>query len=526
MQAVEGNVGTLREETHKLRAELDRERQQNQELDKEKTELEKRVEILEGQIAWFKNRLFGRKSEVLSEEERQQLRLFDEAESALQEAERELSETVIVPSHTRVRPKRRPLPEGFPREDNLVDIPDSEKRCACGATLMRIGQEVSEKLDVIPPQVRVIRTIRPKYACHVCEGSGDEGKPAVRIAAAPAALIPKGIATGGLLAHIVTGKFCDDLPLYRQEKQFQRIGVDLSRRTMADWMIRCAGASDALMEILREWCRAGPFLQLDETPVQVLKEPGRANSTKSYMWVARGGPAGSVVILYHYAPSRGAEVVEEILGEYEGYVQTDGYGAYDAVCEGRVRVVHVGCWAHCRRVYVDAKKKSTKAGSADEAIGMIGKLYAVERQRSSHPDEEEFAEWRRKQVEPVLEKLHGWLETKRKQILPGSAVGEAIQYTWNQWPKLVRYLEHPAMTPDTNAVERAIRPFVIGRKNWLFCGSPRGARASATLFSLVETAKANGLEPYWYLRRLFEGLPTAKSRADYLALAPFANPKD
>jgi transposase len=225
--------------------------QENAQLRRENAELTKRVGILAEQNEWLKQRFFGRRSEALSEEERRQLKLFDEAEVAAAEPDSTQGQTTLVrvPEHLRQQPKRRPLPQGLPREEVIIDIPEEQKRCGCGATLVRIDEETSEKLDVIPPQLRVIRTIRPIYACHACEGSGDEGRPAVRIAPMPPAIIDKGIASAGLLAYIVTGKFCDSLPLYRQQKQFARIGVDLSRRTMADWMIAASEACAPLMKL-------------------------------------------------------------------------------------------------------------------------------------------------------------------------------------------------------------------------------------------------------------------------------------
>ena len=252
-------------------------------------------------------------------------------------------------------------------------------------------------------------------------------------------------------------------------------------------------------------------------------EQGRADTTLSYMWVARGGPPGEPVLIYHYAPSRGAPVAAEVIGDYHGYVQTDGYEAYDRVC-AREGVSHVGCWSHARRGFTDAKKAtgntSKKAGAADQALAFIAKLYAAESLRQSTDALDAFNEARRAQVEPVLEKLRGWLERKADQVLPRSALGQAVNYALEQWPKLIRYLHSPELTPDTNAVERAIRPFVIGRKNWLFSGSPRGATASAALYSLIETAKANRREPYLYLRDLFEKLPLAQTPQDYQALIP------
>jgi transposase len=312
------------------------------------------------------------------------------------------------------------------------------------------------------------------------------------------------------------------LPLYRQQSQFARIDVDLSRSTMADWMLATAAACQPVMEAMQRKLRSGPVLQVDETSVQVMGEEGRADTTRSYMWVARGGPPGEPVLIYHYAPSRGAPVAAEVIGDYQGFVQTDGYEAYDRVCL-REGIVHVGCWAHARRGFTDAKKagkESKKAGAADQALALIAKLYAAESRRDDYADTDQFNQARRAEVEPTLENLRAWLERKSDQVLPQSALGQAVRYTLEQWPKLIRYLDSPELTPDTNAVERAIRPFVLGRKNWLFSGSPRGATASATLYSLIETAKANRLEPYRYLRQLFEKLPLAKTHDDYANLVP------
>jgi transposase len=518
---VEGNTQALLRENQRLRQEYSQLQREHQELEHQKDELSKRVEILAEEVAWFRRRMFGRSSEALSEEEQRQMRLFDEAEATVVQGEldEEPAELIRVPEHNRRQSRRQKLPEAFPRREVLVDIPEDEKRCGCGAELVRIGEETSEKLDVIPPRFEVIRTVRPKYACHACEGSGDEEKPAVRIAPMPPALIDKGIATAGLLAFIVTAKFCDSLPLYRQEKQFARIGVKLSRKTMADWIIRVAEACALLMRIFLMRLRSGPLLQMDETTVQVMDEPGRENTTKSFMWVSRGGPPEAPVIFYRYSPSRGSQVAKEHLDSYSGYVQTDGYDAYDVACEGREDLVHVGCWAHVRRKFFEAKTKKT--GSAEEALSRIAKLYRAEDLREHYADSQQFAAARRAEVEPILEDFKKWLQKKMQQVPPGTLLGKAVAYADDQWPKLVRYLDHPAMTPDTNACENAIRPFVLGRKNWLFSGSPRGAAASATLFSIIETARANSLEPYWYLRRLFEGLPTAVTEEDYLRLAPF-----
>ena len=291
-------------------------------------------------------------------------------------------------------------------------------------------------------------------------------------------------------------------------------------------MIAAAGACQALMEALLDKLRCGPILQIDETTVQVLKEHERANTDLSYVWVARGGPPGEPVVVYRYEPSRAARVAFQIIGDYQGYVQTDGYARPCA----QPGIVHVGCWAHVRRAFKEAAdalgKVSSRAGSALQALGFIAKLYRAESQLSKHRDEdpERFVAARRAQVQPVLDKFHGWLQDKRAQVLPGSALGKAVAFALSEWAKLIRYLDHAQLRPDNNACEQAIRPFVVGRKNWLFSGSPRGAEASAILYSLIETAKANRREPYWYLRELLEKLPHARTRADYLSLLPTARP--
>jgi len=215
-------------------------------------------------------------------------------------------------------------------------------------------------------------------------------------------------------------------------------------------------------------------------------------------------------------------VAFQIIGDFEGYLQSDGYEVYDTVCKERPKIIHVGCMAHVRRDFMDAKKSSTNAGSAEQAVAMIDKLYVMERRRPEFQDLQQFAVARETEVEPVLKKFHAWLLRRQTEVLPSSLLGQAIDYAIGQWPKLRRYLQHPLLTPDNNACERSIRPFVCGRKNWLFSGSPRGARASATLYSLIESAKANGLEPYWYLRRLFEKLPEIRTPEDLLPILPFA----
>jgi len=480
-----------------------------------------RIEFLEERIRLLTKALFGRKSEKRPlETELRQLRLFNEAEVVV--AEEKKDEPVEVPAHTRQRPKRKPLPEYLPRVDEIHDIPEEQKICGCGAHKSCIGQEVSEKLDIVPAKVQVIRQIRLKYACKSCEGvEGDE--PTVQIAPLPPQIIPKGIATPGLLAHIAVSKYCDALPLYRQEKIFSRHGIEISRSTMSSWMVMVADKSKVLMALLQQELISGLLVNADETPVQVLDEPGRKNTTKSYMWVFRGGSPDKPVILFHYSETRSGEVPREILKGFHGYLQTDDFSAYEAL-EGEMR--RVGCFSHTRRNFVkvieargaQAKKKT---GSAEVALDYIGKLYKIEkfaRDRDLSPDE--IYELRLEKAEPILKEFKAWMEERKRLTPPKGLLGKALHYALSNWPKLIRYLEDGHIPIDNNWVENAIRPFVVGRKNWLFAGHPNGAHAAATLYSLIETAKACGLEPYQYLRHIFAKIPCAQTEDDYRALLP------
>jgi transposase len=510
-------VETLQTENEKLRAEIEILQRRASEVDN----LQLQNEALSEELAWYRRYFLHRRSDVIEHRSQQPLP-FNEAELLSEEAQEGPGTRQQIGSYTRGKPARRPLPENLPRTQQVIDIPEDQKRCACGSELSRIGEEKSEKLDIEPPRLRVIEQIRPKYACRACEGSGDEDNPAVRIAPPPPTLIPAGIATPGLVAFVVISKFEDALPLYRQEKQFARLGVELSRRTMADWMIASAAACRPVLEALQRRLRSGPAILIDETTVQVMREPGRSNTSDSYVWAAVGGEPEHPVMLYRYEPTRSGNVVLEILEEYEGYAQTDGFGGYDWSIATLEKVTHVGCMAHVRRKFTDALNIGKNSPGAREAVTIIGKIYGVERELAGWPRNEAFRHEREQRVRPLLDELKDWLEKKSPRVPPTTALGKAVTYALKQWPKVDRYLECEHLTPDTNRVENLIRPFVVGRKNWLFSGSPRGANASMTLYSLIQTAKANKVEPYWYLRALFDRLPTFDPAADYDELLPWS----
>ena len=488
-------------------------------LQKENERLERKTETLSDELELLRHKIFGRRSEKLTDEERLQMRLFDEAEQG--SGEEIPAETVDVSPHRRSKRGRRPLPANLPREEIVHDIPEEEKVCGCGAPLVRIGEETSEQLEFVPAKIRVIRHVRPKYACKVCKGSGGkDGEKAVKIAPPPAQIIPKSMATPSLLAYILVSKFCDALPFYRQEKMFRRIGIDIPRSTMCRWAVEAGRRCEPLIELMHRQVRAGPLIQMDETPVQVMNEPGRPNTSKSYLWVIRGGPPEHPVLLYQYHPTRSAKVPITYLEGYQGYLQTDGYGGYDDA-GSQPGIVHAGCWAHVRRKFTDAQRPTKKAGSAEEALSRIAKLYEIEKRlRALGLAEEQFVARRRSEAEPILEGFHSWLSNKSQHVPPSTLIGKAVGYALSQWKKLLRYLDKAFLTPDTNLIENTIRPFVLGRKNWLFSGNPQGVYASAALYSLIETAKANGLEPYRYLRSIFEKLPHASTEDAFRDLLP------
>ncbi len=476
----------------------------------------KTIQILEEELRLAKAHRFGRSADREAEEK--QARLFNEAEqgsSAAVEASEPEEPVIAVAGHTRKKAGRRPLPENLPREVVVHDIPEEQKVCACGAVMSRIGQEVSEQLQIIPAHAKVIQHVRPQYACRACQGVDTEGG-AVKIAPPAPQLIPKSIATPELLAYLMVSKFADALPFYRQEKIFARMGVDLSRTTMCSWAMEVAQRLEPFLQLMRDQIRAGPYVQIDETPLQVLSDPG----STSQMWVYRGGNPKAPTLVYAYHPSRSGDVPYEFLDGYQGYAQTDGYRGYDKLgrCDG---VVMMGCWAHARRKFVDVTKVAAAGSAAHEAIEHIRKLYAVEVEADQRGlDDEQRAELRTRKAKPLLAAFKKWLEDLRDQTPPQGLLGKAVGYSLGQWERLERYPENGMLHPDNNLAENAIRPFVVGRKNWLFSATSRGAQASAALYSIIETAKANGHEPYWYLRFLFDELISATTTEQYVALLP------
>ena len=485
------------------------------------TALEERdIEIrqLREYLRLARSQRFGASSERTP---RDQLGLFNEAEQTLDEHGDEAP--VSVPAHSRAKRGRRRLPTWMERVEIVHDLPEDQKVCqADGSALVEISRETSEQIEFIPATARVLVHVRPKYACPTC-------KTGVHLAPMPPQPIPKSLASPSLLAYVAVSKYADALPLYRQAGILERIGVDLSRATLASWMVRAGELVQPLINLMREELLDHGFVQCDESRFQVLKEPGKAAESQSYVWVQRGEPEGHPLVLYEYDPSRSAEVPKRLFEGFVGILQTDGYEGYGAI--GReAGVVHVGCWAHARRKFTDALKgagKNRKRGAkrkgtrskAEAGLRLLQKLYEIDRSVNDATAEER---WRVRQERslPVLGDLRTWLDASLGAVVPQSLTGQALGYLDSQWPKLVRVFDYGHVPLDTNLVENAIRPFAIGRKNWLFADTVRGAEASANLYSLTATAKANGIEPWAYLERVFAELPKAQTIEEVAALLP------
>ena len=482
------------------------------ELEQQLQELNNRYQYLEEQFRIAQQKQFGKSTEGHPG----QGELFNEAEELAADVETPEQEAI---SYTRNKPKRKPLPEDLPREVIVHDIPDEDKVCGCCAgTLHCIGEDKSEKLQFIPAQVKVIEHVRPKYACRTCEKEGISNT--VKQAPVPHSVIPKGYATPSLLSQIITSKYQYGLPLYRQEAMFKQHGIELSRKTMADWIIRCAELFKPLYDQLHQHLLQQPVIQADETTLKVVD----SDKTTSYMWLYATGadsPQATItgsaipnIVLYDYHNSRAGRCAVDFLDGYSGYLQVDGYQGYE-----QTQATLVGCWAHARRKFMEAKKGAGSKGSgkADWALNHIQKLYRVETQLKKETAVTRYAQRQEKSL-PLLNQLETWLTKSAQQVLPKTNLGEAIQYCLNQWQKLVRYTLDGHLAIDNNRAERAIKPFVIGRKNWLFSQTETGANASAILYSIIETAKANGLNVFDYVMGSLEQL--SKPEADIEQLLP------
>jgi transposase len=454
------------------------------------------IERLRLQLARLRRMQFGRSSERLAAE-------ADQLELALEELETEAP--TLPPAEDpadaaarpeRRKPARRPLPEHLPRE--VVEHGVEADACAaCGGTLRRLGEDVTEVLDYLPGRFRVLRHVRPKFSCRGCE--------AVTQALTPSLPIRRGRATAGLLAHVLVAKYADHLPLYRQSGIYARAGVELQRSTLADWVGQSAALLRPLLDALARYVLAGAVLHADDTPVPVLAPGlGRTRTGRLWAYLRDERPHGSTTppaVLYRYSPDRRAEHPKAHLAGFRGVLQADGYAGFDGLYDSG-QVQEAACWAHVRRYFFELHATG-QAPLATEAVRRIALLYAIEQDIHGRPAEER-AKQRQARAGPILESLRAWLDETLARISGRSDLAVAIRYALSRWEALTRYVADGRLEIDNNPVERAIRPLALGRKNWLFAGSDTGGHRAAAIASLIITAKLNGLDPEAYLRRVLE----------------------
>lgn len=497
--------------------------------------------LLKEEIAWLKAQFFGRSSEKVdaAEVSPDQRMLFNEAEVLAAIAAADAAERAPTPIAAHERKKKsgsKVIPAQFPREIVPHDLPESQKVCPHdGTALERMGAERAERYHFEAPKLVVKVHERYKYSCPCC-------RQGVKIAPLSPHILPKSMAEPSLLAHITTAKFVDGLPLTRQSQQFARLGLDLGAGTMGTW-VNTIGAErlPPLINLMHEAQLAEPYVHCDETTVQVLKSE-KAPTSDHYMIVRAAGPPGRRIVIFTYAPKRNVETIKQILtgpdGPYSGKLITDGLELYDLVAEDSAfaAMTLCGCLTHCRRYY-DQAAKVTQLPSGQQLARValkdyLGKVFFVERQIDEQRQAreraggvwslEETQKIRQERSAPLMTGFKAWVDELSPGVPPKSALGKALGYTQSQWTKLSRFLEHPQIPAHNNRVENDIRPFAVGRRAWLFMDTQLGARASANLYSIVSTCRANGIEPLAYLTYLYEQLPLATTAADLEALLPWS----
>lgn len=441
-------IESLPDDPKKLKALLLRERHISQQL-KEQNQY-----LLE-QFRLAQQKQFGKSSESHPG----QGELFNEAEQIIDDVIEPEKEST---GKTRNQPKRQILSKDLPREIKVVDLADEDKFCdCCGHELHQMSEKTSEQLEFVPAQVKVIETIRPQYSCRQCEKVAT--KTPIKIAPVPLSPIPKSIATPSLLSQIITSKYQYSLPLYRQENLFKQHGIALNRKTMSEWMMKSATLFKPIIDYLHHQLLQQAVIQADETTLNVLSE----DKTKCYMWVYCSGTdspsdnANRNIVLYDYHASRAGSCAVNYLTGFNGYLQADGYKGYE-----QVDAELIGCMAHARRKFIEAQtaQPKNKTGRADWAINHIKKLYRIEKSIQELPTDEKFR-IRQEKTLPLLNQFKQWLDKSMLQVLPKSAIGKAIQYSLNQWNKITGYIKSGHLNIDNNRAERAVKPFVIGRKN-------------------------------------------------------------
>jgi len=470
-----------------------------------------RIDQLMDILAKSQKALYGRSSEkskyVLGEESGQ-ISLFNEAEAEANNHAEEPSAEALIASHTR-KPKRtkEELAETVPVVEVVCDLDESERTCdICQADLRYLGKEyVRDELEIIPAQVRVLRYVRFNYVCKECEKETCDAH--IVKSPVPVPVMKRSFASPSSVAHVMYQKYVNAMPLYRQEKDWANQGVKIPRATLANWIIRsCHDWLEPLYNIMKKLLIAERVVHADETVIQVLKEEGKQASSESRMWIYASGRDATPIVLFEYQPTRSGQHAKRFLEGFKGYLQSDGYSGYNAVPD----VIHCGCWAHLRRKFEESlpKGEGRKGSKAETGFEYCNRLFKLEEEWSDLSHKERY-EKRLEKATPLLDEFWAWISTLN--ALEGSNFGKAVTYARNQKEALMNFLLDGGVEISNNRAENAIRPFVTGRKNWLFSDTSRGAQASATVYSIIETAKANKLNPYMYLVHLLTQLPNQKA---------------
>jgi transposase len=454
-------------------------------------------EKLAHEIALLKRFKFAKRSEQLSPDQGRLLDDLIDTDIAAIEAELEALQPAPTASAVRQQPKRAPLPPQFLR--TLIHHEPDNSHCQCGCALKRIGEDASEKLDYTPGVFTVERHIRGKWACEQCE--------TLIQAPVPAHVIDKGIPTAGLLAHVMVAKFADHLPLYRQEKIFGRAGLPIARSTLAQWVGACGVQLQPLVDALREAVLEHGVVHADETPVQMLM-PGAKKTHRAYVWAyATSQFADLAAVVYDFSPSRAGEHARNFLHDWSGKLVCDDFSGYKASFD--LGVTEIGCMAHARRKFFDLHA-TNKRQIAEKALHYIAALYEIEREvKELEPDIRRRI--RQEKAAPIIDALHAWMSAQRQLVPEGSAIAKALDYSLRRWTALTRYLDDGAVPIDNNWIENQIRPWALGRSNWLFAGSLRSGKRAAAIMSLIQSARLNGHDPYAYLKDVLTRLPTQRA---------------
>ena len=476
------------------------------------------IQNLYNQIHLLRHARFGKKSEKVPST---QLGLFDEAELTLEPTTAIDDEYVeVIVKKKRKQAGRTKLPQELPYIEKVYDLEDDEKHCACGSSLVEIGEERTEQLDILPKLTFKVVHVRKKHACKHCEEN-------IKTAPLPKHPIPKSIATPGLLASVIEAKFHYHMPLYRQEDAFKRANVAITRATLGNWMIKCGHLLQPLVKLMHDIINNYDIAFADETNVQVLNEKGRSPTSMSYMWLFIGGPPDKRCYLYQYHPTRSALVPYQFFEDFTGHLHSDCYKAYlNLQITKRIKVI--ACFAHARRYFHDILKVTKqKKGLAFEALEQIARLYTIEKElREANASYDMVYQVRQNQSKPVLEAFKIWLDEHIQKVPPKSPIAKAMAYSLTHWGELTRFIDDGRFEIDNNRSERSIKPFVIGRKNWLFQGNEQGAHAASTLYSLLETCKQHNIDVYAYFRHVLTKIVDCDTVEELEKLLPFNCSKD